>query len=90
VDLEQLQGASWLKQVIRPVEKNTQSTIQPGRSFLINLDSPPVSSTLIRQMLSKGVQPPEGWVPAAVLSYICKYGVYENNRGNSQESLQDD
>ncbi len=89
VDLDQLQGAGWLRQVIRPIEENKQPSIQPGRSFLINLDSPPVSSTLIRQMLSAGVPPPEQWIPAAVRSYICKYGVYENNRGNSQESLQD-
>lgn len=89
-DLNHLQGADWLRQVIIPVKDNIQSTIQPGCSFLINLQSPPVSSTAIRQMLSEGRLPPEGWVPPAVLSHICKYGVYENNRVNSQESLQDD
>ncbi len=90
VDLDQLQGADWLKQVISQVQQDSQSTIQPGRSFLINLDSPSVSSTVIRQMLTRGLQPPEGWIAPAVLSHICKYGVYEHNRGNSQESLQDD
>jgi nicotinate-nucleotide adenylyltransferase len=79
-----------LRRWIREVRKGDKPTIQPGRSYLISLDSPPVSSTAIREMIASGDSLPEGWVSPGVLLYIQKYHLYEQNRSHSEKSLRGD
>jgi nicotinate-nucleotide adenylyltransferase len=75
---------------IHEKRKGDKPTIQPGRSYLVNLDSPPVSSTAIREMIASGETPPRGWVSPGVLLYIEKYRLYEQNRSHSEKSLCSD
>lgn len=47
------------------------------------------SSSRIRELLAEGASLPAGWVPAPVLSFLEKYGLYRDP-GDSNEPLQPD
>lgn len=78
-----------LKEVIQPICSETHCEIQAGRSFLINLNPPPVSSTAIRETLASGGAPSPDSLPPAVLAYIAKHRLYEDNPSSSEEGLRD-
>jgi len=83
VNVAGLPLAQALKEVIQPICSETHHEIQPGRSFLINLNPPPVSSTAIRETLASGGTPSLDWLSPAVLRYINKHRLYEDNPGSS-------
>lgn len=83
VNVAELPLASALKEVIQPICSETHQEIQTGRSFLISLDPPPVSSTAIRETLASGGTPSSDCLSPAVLEYIRKHRLYEHNPGSS-------
>lgn len=90
VDLSRAGLPEELRRRIQQTRKGDKPTIQPGRSYLISVDSPPVSSTAIREMIASGETLPGGWVSPGVLLYIEKYHLYEQNRSHSEKSLRGD
>ena len=78
-----------LKEVIQPICSETHYEIQAGRSFLINLNPPPVSSTAIRETLASGRTPSPDSLSPAVFAYIAKHRLYEDNPSTSEERLRD-
>jgi len=89
VDVAELPLSGTLKEVIQPICSETQYEIQAGRSFLVTLDPPAVSSTAIRDALAAGETPSPQAVSPSVLAYISKYRLYENNRSRPEEGLRD-
>ncbi|MFB3905482.1 MAG: nicotinate (nicotinamide) nucleotide adenylyltransferase [Acidobacteriota bacterium] len=83
VNVAELPLAQPLKEVIRPICSETHHEIQAGRSFLINLDPPPVSSTAIREAFASGRALSLDCLSPAVLEYITKHRLYEDNPGSS-------
>jgi nicotinate-nucleotide adenylyltransferase len=79
VNVADLPLAQALKEVIQPICSETHCEIQAGRSFLITLDPPPVSSTAIRETLASGGIPSPDSLSPAVLAYIAKHRLYEDN-----------
>jgi nicotinate-nucleotide adenylyltransferase len=89
VDLERIPLSGRLKEVIQPVFPDSDKSIQAGRSFLISLDAPPVSSTSIRRAIAAGQLPNADCLPASVLSYILKNRLYEHHPSSSEKGLRD-
>ncbi|HXK58640.1 MAG TPA: nicotinate (nicotinamide) nucleotide adenylyltransferase [Acidobacteriota bacterium] len=92
VDIAELALPEALKEVIQPIYSDTRCEIQPGHSFLINLNPPAISSTEIRETIAEGGTPSPDSLSPAVLAYIRKYRLYEKNPknpNNPQESLRD-
>ncbi len=83
VNVADLPLARALKEVIQPFCSKTHHEIQAGRSFLINLEPPPVSSTAIRETLASGGIPSPDCLSPAVLEYIAKHRLYEDNPSSS-------
>ncbi len=83
VNVADLPLAQALKEVIQPICSETHHEIQPGRSFLINLDPPPVSSTAIRETFASGGTPSSDYLSPAVVEYIAKHRLYEDNPSTS-------
>jgi len=83
VNVADLPLAQALKEVIQPIWSETHCEIQPGRSFLINLDPPPISSTAIRETFASGGTPSSDSLSPAVLGYIAKHRLYEDNPSSS-------
>ena len=83
VNVADLPLARALKEVIQPICPETHYEIQAGRSFVINLDPPPVSSTAIRETLVSGGAPSSDSLSPAVLAYIAKHRLYEDNPSSS-------
>jgi nicotinate-nucleotide adenylyltransferase len=83
VNVADLPLAQALKEVIQPICSETHCEIQAGRSFLINLNPPPISSTAIRETLASGGTPSPDCLSPAVLAYIAKHRLYEDNPSSS-------
>ena len=90
VTLKELPVPKSLLEIIEVVCEGEEPTIQPGRSFLISLNAPPVSSTSVRKMIASGKSPSCSLVSSAVLQYIQKYRLYEKNEEPSEASLPGD
>lgn len=87
VNLETLSLPGRLKEVIENVCPVTKRPIQPGRSFLIDINPPPFSSTSVREAIAAGRPPASGCLAPAVLAYIGKYRLYEQDSSGTQEGL---
>ncbi len=83
VNVADLPLAQALKEVIQPICSDTLYEIKAGRSFLINLDPPPISSTAIRETFASGGTPSSDCLSPAVLAYIRKHRLYEDNPSSS-------
>lgn len=83
VDLGRLKISEALKDRIQIRGKLLRSPIQPGCSYLIQLNPPPISSTHIRQMIASGKRPSSRLLSPAVLEYIVKHQLYEKNENHS-------
>ena len=90
VDLKELKIPESLQETIQVVCEEEKPAIQSGRSFLISLDAPPLSSTSIRKMISSGMSPSGDFISLPVLQYIQKHRLYETNKKRSEESLPGD
>jgi nicotinate-nucleotide adenylyltransferase len=77
VDLGSLEIATNLKDLIQIVEPGDAPEIQKGRSLVLSLDAPPISSTKIRRMIASGKRPPTDQLSPSVYKYIRKYRLYE-------------
>ena len=88
VDLDNLKIPSNLRDSIQFVETDKPPVIQKGRSFCVNLNAPPISSTEIRQMIESGRRPPQEFLSSMVYEYIRKYRLYEENPNLTEESLR--
>jgi len=83
VQIDRLPIPGRLKEVIRDNCPEGRQTIQTGCSFLVDIASPPISSTSIRGQLASGRLPGADVLPPGVLAYIEKYGLYEQNARRS-------
>lgn len=64
--------------------------VERGVSYLTSLDAPPVSSTMLRKLVSSGGRLTDEQVSPNVYQYILKYRLYERNKGNAEQSLSGD
>ena len=77
VDLNKLKISESLKRNIQKISKEEQLFVEPGQSFLVSINAPDVSSTSIREIISKVEIPPLEMVSSSVFQYIKKYCLYE-------------
>ena len=77
VDLAQLQISSSLRQRVQSVSEEDRPDIRAGVSFLIPLNAPAVSASLIRQMIASGEKPAPDILPPPVLRHIMEHRLYE-------------
>lgn len=90
VDLEQLQIPHSTKEAITLVDSSSPvPAVAAGRSYLIHLNPPPVSSTAIRRALARGEALPKGSLSPVVYEYIRKYKLYEKNQEGPEKDLRD-
>ena len=61
------------------VSEGDSPHIIPGRTYLVSLNAPPVSSTEIRRLVASGGRPSHEHVPERVLDYIEKYQLYHEH-----------
>ena len=54
--------------------------IRPGRSLLVDIGAPDISSSRIRESLAGSGRPLSGQISPQVLQYIRKYHLYEDNK----------
>lgn len=83
VDVHGLKIPASLRKTVSVVRKGDQPTIEAGRSFLISLNAPPISSTSIRQMIAAGKRLSTRFLSPAVFQYIQKYRLYEEDEDHS-------
>ncbi len=76
-NLAGLEISDSLRNRIQVVCEKEKPSIQPGKSYLVLTDPPPVSSTEVRRSLAAGVAPGPDVVPPRVLAHIQKYRLYE-------------
>ncbi len=76
-DLAGLEISESLRNRIQVVCEKEKPPIQPGKSYLVLTDPPPVSSTEVRKSLVAGMIPGPEFVPPRVLAHIQKYRLYE-------------
>lgn len=88
VDIGSLGIAEGLKDLVSAARPKDAPQLQRGRSFLIDLGAPNISSTRLRRRIASGSLPPASEVPLPVLNYIAKYRLYERNRESAGESLR--
>ncbi len=75
VELNELKVPDPLRNRIKPLRARARPIIESGRSFLIDLNAPDISSTSIRKLIAGGQHPPD-LVPSRVLQYIQKHKLY--------------
>jgi nicotinate-nucleotide adenylyltransferase len=68
-----------IKAAVGTAASQTSLTAAPGFSYLLDLQAPPISSTVIRDAIAAGQSPPAGWLAPAVFEYIRKHHLYEPN-----------
>ncbi len=90
VKLEKLGISPGLRDLIRGMDTRDLPAIESGRAYLLSLDSPPISSTQIRQLITAGVRPSGEYLLPPVYQYIRKYKLYGKQQGISEESLRGD
>ena len=66
-----------LQQRIRNIRNNEKPLLQAGHSYLLESNSPAISSTKIRQTLAQGLIPSPGQLHENVVQYIRKYHLYD-------------
>ena len=89
VQVDRLSIPDQLKEVIRDYCPEGAQKIQNGCSYLVDIASPPISSTSIRGQLASGRLPGADVLSPGVLAYIAKYGLYEQNARSFEESPRD-
>lgn len=91
VATENLQLPRELKNRIRHLcPEEGPRKVQNGISYLASLDAPPVSSTMLRKLVSGGGRLSDEQVSPNVYQYILKYRLYERNKGIAEQSLSGD
>ena len=65
-----------LQQRISNIRNNEKPLLQSGRSYLLEANPPPISSTQIRRSLAQGLPPSPGQLHENVSQYIRKYRLY--------------
>lgn len=79
VSLKSLEIGSELGSRTQIVSKGDCPSISPGRTYLVSLDAPAVSSTEIRSLIASGRRPSPGDVPKRVLDFIEKHQLYHEH-----------
>ncbi len=77
-------GTAALTETIREPATNRLPALQGGRSYLLPLSPPVVSSSQIRRLLKSGSVPSEQQLPHSVHRYIRKHRLYEKNQTHSR------
>ncbi|HRR26094.1 MAG TPA: nicotinate (nicotinamide) nucleotide adenylyltransferase [Acidobacteriota bacterium] len=75
-----------------PIRPGRKPPLEAGRTYIVNdWTPPPVSSTLVRELLSEGKDPGRSQLDVRVYQYIRKYHLYERESavGDSTQSLSD-
>jgi nicotinate-nucleotide adenylyltransferase len=84
VKLDKLGISAGLRDLIRGVDTQDVPAIESGKSYLLNLNSPPISSTQIRQSITAGLSPSAEYLLPPVYQYIRKYQLYGKQQGTSE------
>ena len=79
VSLDGLEIAPELGRRAIAVSEGDSPHILPGRTYLVRLNAPPVSSTEIRRLVALGECPSHEHVPERVSGYIEKYQLYHED-----------
>lgn len=88
IQLGELEVGKSLKQVIHPVTRHQTLPVRAGVSYLLSLDTPPISSTAIRAAYAARQDPPPGSLSSSVREYITKCHLYEQNKESSGKGLR--
>ena len=86
-DQKELLLPAVLKKRIRSLAEEEKLDVRPGRSYLVQLEAPNVSSSGIRQSIYSGKRPPEQWLAPDVYRYIRKHHLYEPNQEHIADGL---
>ena len=86
-DLKGLSLPAVLEERIRCLGEHEKPDVRPGRSYLIQLEAPSVSSSDIRQLIFSGKRPSSHSLGSDVYRYIRKYHLYEPNQKDIAGSL---
>lgn len=78
---------SVLKKRIRGISEHTKPDLRPGRSYLVQLKPPGISSSDIRRLILAGKRPSKHSLAPAVYRYIRKYRLYAPNQKDIEGSL---
>lgn len=79
VELENVSLPESVTKAFRDGTGGCDFTLEPGRSYLLDLEAPPISSTEIRKTVAQGKLPPPDSVSASVFAYIKKYRLYDED-----------
>ena len=66
---------------------SSKPEIRPGRSWLVDIGAPDISSSQVRESLAGRGRPLSGQVSPTVLQYIRKYHLYEDNKRIADSGL---
>jgi nicotinate-nucleotide adenylyltransferase len=88
VKLDKLSISAGHRDLIHSLDTQDVPTIERGRSYLLSLNSPPISSTQIRRMIATGVRPSAEYLFPPVYQYIRKYQLYGKQQRASEKSLR--
>ena len=79
VSLDSLEIAPELGRRAITVSEGDSPRIEPGRTYLVSLNAPPVNSTEIRRIVASGGHPSPEHTPTRVVDYIEKYQLYHEH-----------
>jgi nicotinate-nucleotide adenylyltransferase len=79
VRIDELTLKEPLKSRLHQTLTNDIDSISPGRSYLIQINAPPISSTELRGRFAQGSIPSAGEIPPIVLQFIQKHRLYDRD-----------
>lgn len=80
VNLQELSLPSEIKQILEQTQGGSERSLRPGRSFLLDVNAPPVSSTQLRKSMARGDQLPTEFLSESVLTYLKKHRLYHEDK----------
>lgn len=86
VEIESISLSPKLRKRIHQMSTETKPEIIPGRSWLATLDSPGISSSVLREKIRRHESDLVRFLPDNVLEYALEHGLYENRYGNIKKN----
>lgn len=79
VNLDRLELASEIRQLLRTVPSREKQEIIPGESYLLDIEPPAISSTQLRDQIGSNKKISSDLISPAVHRYAEKYQIYGND-----------
>lgn len=79
VRIDELKLKEPLRSRLHQTLPNEIHSIRPGRSYLIQINAPPISSTELRERFAQGGLPSAREIPPIVLQFIQKHRLYDRD-----------